>query len=68
MEPWLIALLLLPLWQLFIRGFIALPISWLIRKLMPEGRVKRFLLRDFGKPKSGLNPTGEHHQADKFVR
>jgi hypothetical protein len=45
MEPWLIALILKPFAALVLFGLICLPIRIAVRRWLPEGRLKRILLR-----------------------
>ena len=43
MEPWVLAIALRPLAILFMFGCVAMPISLLIRRFIPDGRTKQVL-------------------------
>lgn len=48
MEPWLIGVILRPFGALFIFGCIALPIRMALHRFMPDGWLKRLVLRPIG--------------------
>lgn len=54
MEPWLLAVLLKPLFTLFIFGGLGLSIRWAINRWMKEGKLKTALLKHRGGPKDSL--------------
>lgn len=43
-----LAFLLKPVLALVLFGFVVYPIAWVFNKLIPEGKVKRFLFRRIG--------------------
>ena len=47
MEPWQVAIVLLPLYALFVREFLAKPMERLIRWLLPK-RIADFLTKEHG--------------------
>lgn len=49
MENWLLALFLKSFIALIVFGFICLPIRLAVRRWMPDGRVKRALLKPIGR-------------------
>lgn len=49
MSPTLIALLLKPFASLILFGLIVLPIKMLLYRIIPPGKVKDLLFREFGK-------------------
>jgi hypothetical protein len=54
MEYALIALILKPLFSLFLFGGVSLSIRWAINNWMPEGRIKTLLLKHRGGTKDSL--------------
>lgn len=54
MEYAVIALILKPLFFLFLFGGVSLSIRWAIHKWMPEGRLKNSLLKHRGGTKDSL--------------
>jgi hypothetical protein len=53
MEPWLIGVVLRPFAALVLFGLIALPIRMVLYKFLPDGWLKRLLLRPIGKSTPG---------------
>ena len=53
MEPWLIGVVLRPFGALIVFGLIALPIRMLLYKFLPDGWLKRLILRPIGKRAGG---------------
>lgn len=51
----MIALILKPIFVLFIFGGIALPIRWAVNKWMPENKLKHVLLKHRGGKKDALS-------------
>lgn len=48
MEPWAIALFLKPFAYLAVFVALIWPVTWAVRRYMPDGKIKRLLLRRWG--------------------
>ena len=48
-DPWLIAVILKPLFMIILFGLIVLPIKILLERIIPDGRIKMALFRDRGR-------------------
>jgi hypothetical protein len=48
MKDAFIAQFLAPWFLLVVLTFVGIPVQWLVRRYMPEGRLKRLLFRRFG--------------------
>lgn len=54
MEPWLIAVLLKPLFSLLLFGVFGLGIRWMVHRWMPESKFKTMLLKHRGGKRDSL--------------
>lgn len=54
MESWHWGLLLRPFLALILFGIVITPLGWLFGRLIPEGRLKRFLTKDRTRPTAPL--------------
>ncbi len=61
MEPWLIGVILRPFGALFIFGCIALPIRIALHRFLPDGWVKRLVLRPIGQKAGAYTWQGTTH-------